>query len=144
VGVSYFYTFVLFISMSISKAQAIALGDGLLNSLGDRPMKEGDMPVIERLLRDFGGDFITNAQDNLRKNKSIASGDINDIRIDLTKFGTRYTLALGYPKSEPASKYWDFINTGVKGTKNTKSDGSTPYKFNPAKKANPISADQKW
>ena len=130
--------------MSISKAQAIALGDGLLNSLGDRPMKEGDMPVIERLLKDFGGDFITNAQDNLRKNKSIASGDINDIRIDLTKFGTRYTLSLGYPKSEPASKYWDFVNKGVKGTKNIKADGNTPYKFNPAKKAIPISAVQKW
>lgn len=130
--------------MSITKAQAIALGDGLLNSLGEKPMNENDMPVIEKLLRDFGGDFITNAQENLRKNKSIASGDINDIRIDLTKFGTRYTLALGYPKNEPASKYWDFVNKGVKGTKNIKADGNTPYKFNPAKKAIPISAVQKW
>ncbi len=144
VGVSYFYIFALFISMSISKAQAIALGDGFLNTLGERPMKEGDMPVIEKLLRDFGADFITTAQENLRKNKSIASGDINDIKVQFTKFNTNYTLSLGYPKSEPASKYWDFVNKGVKGTKNIKADGKTPYKFNPAKKAIPISAVQKW
>jgi len=130
--------------MSISKAQAIALGEGLINTIGEQPMKEGEMPVIERMLRDFGGDFITTAQKNLNKNKSIASGAINDIRIDLTKFGTSYTLSLGYPKSEPASKYWDFINKGVKGTKNTKADGNTPYKFNPSKKSIPISAAQKW
>ena len=130
--------------MSISSAQAIALGNGFLNTLGEQPMKEGDMPVIERLLKDFGADFITTAQKNLNKNKSIASGAINDIRMQFTKFNTAYTISLGYPKSEPASKYWDFINKGVKGTKNIKADGNTPYKFNPSKKAIPISAAQKW
>lgn len=130
--------------MSISKAQAIALGDGLINTIGEQPLKEGEMPIIERMLKEFGGDFVTTAQKNLIKNKSIASGDINDIRISMTKFATSYTLSLGYPKSEPASKYWDFINKGVKGTKNIKADGKTPYKFNPSKKAIPISAAQKW
>jgi len=130
--------------MSISKAQAIALGDGLINTIGEQPLKEGEMPIIEKMLKEFGGDFITTAQKNLIKNKSVASGDINDIRISMTKFATSYTLSLGYPKSEPASKYWDFINKGVKGTKNIKADGKTPYKFNPSKKAIPISAAQKW
>ena len=130
--------------MSISKAQAIALGDGLINTIGEQPLKEGEMPIIEKMLKEFGGDFITTAQKNLIKNKSVASGDINDIRISMTKFATSYTLSLGYPKSEPASKYWDFINKGVKGTKNIKADAKTPYKFNPSKKAIPISAAQKW
>jgi len=130
--------------MSISKAQAKAIGDGFLNSLGEQPMKEGEMPVIERILKDFGGDFITAAQKNLNKNKSIASGAIDDIRMNFTKFATNYTISLGYPKSEPASKYWDFINKGVKGTKNIKADGKTPYKFKSGKKAIPISAAEKW
>jgi hypothetical protein len=130
--------------MSISKAQAIALGEGLINTIGEQPMKEGEMPVIERMLKDFGGEFIKAAQKNLNKNNSIASGAINDIRIDLTKFGTSYTLSLGYPKSEPASKYWDFVNKGVKGTKNTKADNKTPYKFNPSKRSIPVSVAQKW
>jgi len=130
--------------MSISKAQASALAEGFLNTLGEQPMKEGEFPIIEKLLLDFGGDFIKNAQKNLNANNSIASGKINDIRMNFTKFGTNYTISLGYPKSEPASKYWDFINKGVKGTKNIKADAKTPYKFNPSKKSIPISAAQGW
>lgn len=130
--------------MSISKPQAQAIADGFLNSLGEKPMKEGDMPVAERLLKDFGADFILTAQKNLRANGSIASGNINDIRMNFSKFGTTYTISLGYPKSEPASKYWDFVNKGVKGTKNIKADSKTPYKFNPSKKSIPIAAAQGW
>jgi hypothetical protein len=130
--------------MSISKAQAAAIADGFLNTLGEQRMKEGELPVVEKLLKDFGGDFITTAQKNLKANGSIASGAINDIRLQFTKFGNSYTISLGYPKSEPASKYWDFVNKGVKGTKNVKADSKTPYKFNPSKKSIPISAVQKW
>jgi hypothetical protein len=130
--------------MSISKAQASALAEGFLNTLGEQPMKEGEFPIIEKLLLDFGGDFIKNAQKNLNANNSIASGKINDIRMNFTKFGTNYTISLGYPKSEPASKYWDFINKGVKGTKNIKADAKTPYKFNPSKKSIPIAVAQGW
>jgi hypothetical protein len=130
--------------MSISKAQAQAIADGFLNTLGEQPMKEGQMPVVETLLKQFGGEFITTAQENLRANGSIASGAINDIRMYFNKFGTTYSISLGYPKSEPASKYWDFVNKGVKGTKNIKADSKTPYKFNPSKKSIPISAVQGW
>lgn len=130
--------------MSISKAQAKAIADGFLNTLGEQPMKEGQMPVVETLLKQFGGEFITTAQENLRANGSIASGAINDIRMYFNKFGTTYSISLGYPKSEPASKYWDFVNKGVKGTKNIKADSKTPYKFNPSKKSIPISAVQGW
>jgi hypothetical protein len=130
--------------MSISKAQAKAIADGFLNTLGEKPMKEGELPVIERLLKDFGADFILTAQKNLRANNSIASGKINDIRLQFTKFNTSYTLSLGYPKSEPASKYFDFVNKGVKGTKNIKADSKTPYKFNTSKKSIPISVVEGW
>jgi len=130
--------------MSISKAQAQAIADGFLNTLGEQPMKQGELPVVERLLKDFGADFILTAQKNLRENGSIASGAINDIRLQFTKFNTNYTLSLGYPKSEKASKYFDFVNKGVKGTKNIKADSKTPYKFNPSKKSIPISAVQGW
>jgi len=130
--------------MSISKAQAQAIADGFLNTIGEQPMKQGELPVIEKLLKDFGADFITTAQANLRANGSIASGAINDIRLQFTKFNTNYTLSLGYPKSEKASKYFDFVNKGVKGTKNIKADSKTPYKFNPSKKSIPISAVQGW
>lgn len=130
--------------MSISKAQALALGDGFLNTLGEKPMSEGQLPVVEQLLKDFGADFIKQAQANLKANNSIAGGSINDIRLQFTKFGTTYSLSLGYPKSEPASKYFDFVNKGVKGTKNEKADSKTPYKFNPSKKSVPVAPIEKW
>lgn len=118
--------------MSISKAQAKAIGDGFLNTLGEQRMKEGELPVIERLLKDFGADFIKQAQDNLEKSGSISSGNINDIRLQFTKFGNSYNLSLGYPKSEPASKYWKFVNKGVQGYggKNAKPNNTdSQYKY---------------
>jgi hypothetical protein len=118
--------------MSISKAQAKAIGDGFLNTLGEQRMKEGELPVIEQLLKDFGADFIKQAQNNLEKSGSISSGNINDIRLQFTKFGNSYNLSLGYPKDEPASKYWKFVNKGVQGYggKNAKPNNTdSQYKY---------------
>jgi hypothetical protein len=118
--------------MSISQAQAKAIADGFLNKIGEQPMKSDELPVIEQLLKDFGVDFIKQAQYNLEKNGSISSGNINDIRMEFTKFGTIYTLSLGYPESEPASKYWDYVNKGVQGYggKNAKPNNTdSKYKY---------------
>jgi hypothetical protein len=118
--------------MSISKAQAKAIGDGFLNTLGEQRIKEGELPVIEKLLKDFGADFIKQAQYNLDKSGSISSGNINDIRLQFTKFGNSYNLSLGYPKNEPASKYWKFVNKGVQGYggKNAKPNNTdSQYKY---------------
>ena len=118
--------------MSISKAQAQAIANGFLNTLGEKPMKEGELPVVERLLKDFGADFIKQAQNNLEKSGSISSGNINDIRLQFTKFGNSYNLSLGYPKDEPASKYWKFVNKGVQGYggKNAKPNNTdSQYKY---------------
>jgi hypothetical protein len=118
--------------MSISKAQAKAIADGFLNTLGEQRMKEGELPVVEQLLKNFGADFIKQAQDNLDKSGSISSGNINDIKLQFTKFGNSYNLSLGYPKGEPASKYWKFVNKGVQGYggKNAKPNNTdSQYKY---------------
>lgn len=130
--------------MSISQAQARAIADGFLATLGQQRTTNDELPVIEALLLKYGAEFQQEAIDNLNKNKSIASGNIADIRFQLTKFGTTYTLSMGYPKDEPASKYWDFVNQGVKGTKNVKADGNTPYAFKSNKKSIPVPVVEKW
>jgi hypothetical protein len=131
--------------MSISKAQAEAIGQGFLNKFGNEAFgSKTELPTIEYLLGLYGGEFIKEAQQNLKLSNSVASGNIKDIVAKITKFGTTYTLSLGYPKSEPASKYWDFINKGVKGTKNIKADSNTPYKFSPSKKSVPVAPIEKW
>jgi len=126
--------------MSISQAQAKAIADGFLSTLGQERTINPDMPVIEAMLFKYGAEFQQEAIDNLNANKSISSGNIqNNLTFEVTQFGTTYTLSMGYPKNTPASKYWDFVNQGVKGTKNIKADGKTPYAFKSNKKAIPIS-----
>jgi len=125
--------------MSISQAQAKAIADNFTSLYGEQRTINDEMPVIEALLFKYGAEFKQQAVDNLNANKSIASGKIEDIAFEVTKFGTTYTLSMGYPKNEPASKYWDFVNQGVRGTKNIKADGKTPYAFKSNKKAIPIS-----
>jgi len=130
--------------MSISQAQAKAIADGFLAKLGQQKSDNPDMPVIEAMLLKYGAEFQQEAIDNLIANKSIASGNIADIRFQVTKFGTIYTLSMGYPKNEPASKYWDFVNQGVRGTKNIKADNKTPYAFKSSKKSIPVSVVEGW
>jgi len=130
--------------MSISQAQAKAIADNFTSLYGQEKTINDEMPVIEAILLKYGAEFQKQAVDNLNANKSIASGKIQDIAFEVTKFGTIYTLSMGYPKSEPASKYWDFVNQGVKGTKNIKADNKTPYIFKSNKKSIPISVVEGW
>ena len=130
--------------MSITKAQAKAIADNFTSLYGQQKTINDEMPVIEAMLFKYGAEFKQEAVDNLNANKSIASGNIEDIAFEVTKFGTTYTLAMGYPKNEPASKYWDFVNQGVKGTKNIKADGKTPYAFKSNKKSIPVSVVEGW
>jgi hypothetical protein len=130
--------------MNISQAQAKFLASKILNTIGTANVPDGELPVVEEIMKMFGGAFITKAQANLRKNKSIASGAINDIRIQQNKFGNTYVLSLGYPDNKPASKYFEYVNKGVKGTKNEKADSKTPFKFNTSKKSIPVSVVEGW
>lgn len=131
--------------MSITKAQAKLLADGYLSSLGQQRTPNDDLPVIEALLLKYGKEFQDTAVANLNANKSIASGNIeSNLIFQVTKFGTTYTLSMGYPKNTPASKYFDFVNQGVKGTKNIKADSKTPYAFKSNKKSIPVSVVEGW
>ena len=130
--------------MSISQAQAKAVADNFTSLYGQQRTINDEMPVIEAILLKYGAEFKQQAVDNLNANKSIASGNIEDIAFEVTKFGTTYTLTMGYPKDEPASKYWDFVNQGVKGTKNIKADSKTPYAFKSSKKSIPVSVVEGW
>lgn len=130
--------------MSISQAQAKAVADNFTSLYGQQRTINDELPVIEAMLFKYGAEFKQQAIDNLNANKSIASGNIEDIAFEVTKFGTTYTLSMGYPKNEPASKYWDFVNQGVKGTKNIKADNKTPYAFKSSKKSIPVSVVEGW
>ncbi len=133
--------------MSISKAQIQALRDGFIQSLGGSfdKYKQGELPVLEDTLALYGKAFNDKITEILDKENITSSGRLAEPALPvITKFGTGYILSLGYEPGSEASKYYDFVNKGVKGTKNEKADSKTPYAFKGNKKAVPVSSIEKW
>jgi len=133
--------------VSISKAQIEALRNGFLQSLGGSfdKYKEGDLPILEETLAKYGQAFNDKIVEILDKENITSSGRLAEPALPIiTKFGTGYILSLGYEPGSEASKYYDFVNKGVKGTKNEKADNKTPYAFKGNKKAVPVSSIEKW
>ena len=133
--------------MSITKAQIQALRDNFIQSLGGSfdKYKGGDLPVLEETLALYGKAFNDKITEILDKENITSSGRLAEPALPIiTKFGTGYILSLGYEPGSEASKYYDFVNKGVKGTKNEKADSKTPYAFKGNKKAVPVSSIEKW
>ena len=134
--------------MSISKAQIQALRSGFLQSIGDTAynvVKAEDLPILEKTLALYGKEFNDTIVKILDKDNITSSGRLAEPAMPIiSKFGTGYILSVGYEPGSEASKYYDFVNKGVKGTKNLKADSKTPYAFKSSKKAVPVSSIEKW
>jgi len=133
--------------VSITKEQIQALRDNFIQSLGGSfdKVKDGDLPILEETLALYGQAFNDKIVEILDKENITSSGRLAEPALPIiTKFGTGYILSLGYEPGSEASKYYDFVNKGVKGTKNEKADNKTPYAFKGNKKAVPVSSIEKW
>lgn len=132
----------------MKKAQAQAIKDGFIASLGGNYNKvdPNALPLIERILFDIGLEFTQKAKDNLTKANAIASGQLFDLELPIVYQNANggYTLEVGYPIGSKADKYYDFVNKGVKGTKNKKQNNGTPYSFKQGKKSIPVKPIQDW
>ena len=123
--------------MSEAKAQAKALREGFLKTIGDQYdlIDPTEFPIAEQMLIFYGKQFNDEVQKNLNKSGSIASGKIGDLVVPkVTKFGNDYEMWLGYDKDNPASVYYDFVNKGVRGAggKNAKLkrvSSDSPYQY---------------
>lgn len=124
--------------MSISKAQAAALAEGFLDSVGSS--KDGLQPretLTEIVL--LAGELIESAQLNLNQSNSNASGELSA------------SLVAHEPKVEGRTFKIDvymnfyglFVNKGVKGTRSGKSNAGYSFKYDmPSKKM--IAAIKEW
>lgn len=134
--------------MSISRAQIEALRDSFIQSIGETAIdkvKPGELPILEETLAIYGQAFNDTLVKILEQENITSSGRLAEPALPLiTKFGTGYILSLGYEPGSEASKYYDFVNKGVKGTNNVKADASSPYSFKTNKKAVPVSSIEKW
>jgi hypothetical protein len=73
--------------------------------------------------------FIIGIKDELNRQGKVSSGGLEDgiSSGDLDKRGDGYSITLGWDSSDPASRYFDFVNKGVSGYANTV--GGSEYKF---------------
>jgi hypothetical protein len=132
----------------MKKAQAQAIKDGFIASLGGNynRVDPNALPLIEKILYDIGLEFTQKAKDNLTKAKAIASGQLFDLSVPQVYANARggYTLEVGYPIGSKADKYYDFVNKGVKGTKNNRQNANTPYSYKQGKKSIPVKPIEDW
>lgn len=131
----------------MNKAQAKFIEQDVLSKIAGNynSVNENDYPVIERLLMAAGEQFNEQIGINLAKTESISSGKLAEPAFPIIKmFGNKYVLEIGYEKGSVQSKYYDFVDKGVKGTKNEKADAKSPYQFKSSKKSIPVSVVKKF
>ena len=113
----------------MSKAQGEFITSGLFNQLGESQqdfVTSNKMPRVEKILASYAIKVIKEAQKNLKKSNKINTGAINHVIFEVEQNGTSYIVKIGYYSNNPASKYFDFVNKGVKGIEGNQ---NTPYKF---------------
>lgn len=121
---------------SINQAQASLGSDFNVGGI-DRVAKL-EFNAVEKLMLTAAKKFIDLAKKRLNQRNKIDTGNLADLEIsDLTEKGGTYEITIGYPKSNPASKYFDYNDLGVKGIggfkgklpRGFKQPTNTPYSF---------------
>lgn len=118
---------------SLKQVQDELLSDGYIDSLADDPVQRGEDPqprAISDLLIKVAGAFVVAVQENLDRLGKVSTGGLTDgiSSGELVQSGATYTLEIGYDKNDPAAKYYDFVNKGVRGIVSGEPSRS-PYKF---------------
>lgn len=118
---------------------------GYLDSIGENEsaFRESVSIGIQKLLEDSGVNFILKVQENLNQAGKIDTGALSgELEISpIERTGDTFTLSIGYPQGSKASKYYDFVNKGVSGTRN-KID--SPYSFRNERAGGMVNAINGW
>lgn len=125
--------------MSISKAQASAIADGFLDGLGSSKDELQPRETFSEIVL-IAGEMVEDMQNNLIKNKSVASGKLSASISAQDPEQKGNILSVDIVMAE----YGLYVNKGVKGTKGSRG-GNSPYKFKydkPSKKM--VSAIDDW
>jgi len=112
---------------SISQAQA-SLGKDFTAG-GISKQSEVKLDGVQAVMLGAANEFMKLAIARINQRKKIDRGNLSDMEVSSIKQeGNKYSLTIGYNKNNPASKYYDFQNKGVKGIK-SKQPSSSPYSY---------------
>lgn len=118
---------------SIRQLQDEIVNDGFLDDLGNDSTDYaglGEFPSVEQFMIRSAAAFVLNIKEILNRQAKINSGNLEDgiSSGELNKSGDGYSISIGWDRSDPASKYFDFVNKGVKGVVSG-NPSSSPYAF---------------
>jgi hypothetical protein len=117
---------------SAKQLQDELISDSYLNKLGNDRTDYADLnelPSTKQIIILSAANFIEKVKENLQKQGKISSGNLEDgiTSGELIQDANGYEIDLGYRDVDAASKYYDFVNKGVKGY--TSGNPNSPYSF---------------
>jgi hypothetical protein len=118
---------------STKQLQDEIVNDGFLDSLGDNSTDYagmGEFPSVELFMIRSAAAFVLQIKEVLNRQGKVSSGGLEDgiSSGSLNNTGNGYEISIGWDSSDPASKYYDFVNKGVKGVVSG-NPSSSPYAF---------------
>ena len=84
----------------------------------DQSYKTPGSTSIEEVMVKYADLFITKAKKTIDQKHKVDTGKMSEIEFSSVNFlNGKWAITIGYDKNNPASKYYDFQNKGVKGIK---------------------------
>lgn len=117
---------------STRQIQNELVNDGFLDKLGQSNEDYAglnELPTTKQLIILSAASFIDKVKENLRKQGKVVTGNLEDgiTEGDLIEDKGGYEIDLGYKTTDPAAKYYDYVNKGVQGYSSGKPN--SPYGF---------------
>jgi hypothetical protein len=105
---------------SLSKAQSNVVNSGFLDKIGTTG--EFETYIAENLLEQYGVAFAAVLADNIKFKGLVGSGALADnIYPEMSEDGKTLTISV--------LDYYDYVNKGVQGVRNSKNAPGSPYKY---------------
>lgn len=88
-----------------------------------------NLTEVEKVMFEGASKFLQLAQQRINQRKKVDKGNMADIEVfPLEQKGGLYSITIGYPKSNPASEYYDFQNLGVRGIQSRSPNSKYSFK----------------
>ena len=109
--------------INITESQNIKLDNGFVGAKGSFNFTDDIAKDLNALLIARGEFFKKEWEDILNKKKIIASGDIQNVELEIVEDTNSMTLNISY------AYYAKFVDEGVKGVRSSKNAPNSPYQF---------------
>lgn len=123
---------------SIKQVQAEAIAEGFLDKLAADNQDYQQLkqyPVLKKMILLASEAFVDTALEELERQGKVNTGGLADglSSTDVLEKPEGYEVEVGYDPNDPSSKYYDYVNKGVRGWKSGRPNSE--YKFT---KSNPV------